>query len=86
MVNGQGFVTPVFSHQSFNSGGRWGKKKHRPEPFQVRENSVVGVPNLQESAIDTEEERDADKERKKEEIERRSLTSQYHGVLFLAAN
>lgn len=47
-------------------GKKQKKKQHRPEPFQARENSVVGVPNLGERAIDTEEERDAGEERKGE--------------------
>lgn len=40
MLNGQGFVTPVFSHQSFNSGGRWRggrkeKKKKTTSPWTL---------------------------------------------------
>lgn len=57
------------STQGEDGGGAERKKKkkqHRPEPFQARENSVVGVPNLGERAIDTEEERDAGEERKGE--------------------
>lgn len=59
------------------------KKKHCPEPFQVRKNSVVGVPNLREGGKGGLTPRETEMQTKtKEEMERRSLTSEYHGVLF----
>lgn len=85
MVNGQGFVTTVFSHQSFNSGGRWGRKRKKKKNIALNLSksgkTVVGV-----SKPPWEESTRGKKEANKELIQRRILTSEGHGVPFVAAN